>query len=131
MTSKTEFKDRVLFGILHTKEITLDTPYNVPICLHTEFGNLYITKESKHQHDINSSACFSCAFESYTCKSVSCLVRFLKKYRKNNLKVLEKMNVFNAEYMENRCPDSNWKEFYDYVKNRNIERTETGTTTKY
>lgn len=118
-------KDKVIFGIIHTKEVKWSHPYNRTICLHTEYGNLYVQKRSKQEFCNNStSACFFCCFECISCSIGTCLMRFISKYKNVNRKTMKKLVVPIAKDMKKKYPNSDWEEYFNTRIEKLIKRDE-------
>lgn len=100
------------FGILHLDVIGMDTPYNIPICLHTRYGNIYITREDK-----GCQLCVGYIMSCVTDRNVHCSCSLIKKYNKQNKKVLthfvnDRIKEYNKTY-----PESDWNlHFNDKLK---------------
>lgn len=116
--------NKKLFGILHVTEILLNTPYNVPICLHTKYGNLYIIKKSKHNFEDCNIACNHCCMDGLCDSSCCCIMRFIDKYKKNNLKVLRNIISDKIKDMEIKYPDMDWKTYLEEKMKINLNRND-------
>lgn len=96
------------FGILHLNEVHIDTEYNIPICLHTKYGNLYVIRKEKE-------GCANCVgnIPSICSNGIFCSCRLIKKYNKQNKKVLSKFVEDSREHMKIVESDYEWDDFYD------------------
>lgn len=99
------------FGILHLDRIGINTPYDVPICLHTCYGNLYIVRKN-HIELKPKGACSHCIGHPLGCgnsfSNVHCYCVFLRKYEKNNRKVANRFLQDEIDRMvaaDSRNPD--------------------------
>lgn len=95
------------FGILHLDVISTDTPYNIPICLHTRYGNIYIIREDK-----GCASCIGCITSCITEKNVHCSCSLIKKYNKQNKKVLTHFVNDRIKEDDEKHPETNWSLFY-------------------
>lgn len=113
-------KDKVIFGIIHTKEVKLNHPYNKTICIHTEYGNLYVQKRSKQDFSCSSSksSCDFCCLEGVSCSFGACIMRFISKYKNVNMKTMKKLIVPIAKDMEEKYPSQNCKSWKTYFEER-------------
>lgn len=97
------------FGILHLNIIHDSTPNGTPICLHTKYGNLYIIR--RH------TGCSLCIGDITNCidnDNVHCSCSLIKKYSKQNKKVLthflnDRINEFNKKH-----PGTDWSSHFNY-----------------
>lgn len=118
-------EDKVLFGIIHTKEVKVTHPYNKTICLHTEYGNLYLQRRLKKDYcDDNECACYFCCLESLSCLSCTCPMRFISKYNNVNMKTIKKLVVPIVKHMKEKYPDTDWENYFDNRVKILIERDE-------
>ena len=116
--------NKKIFGILHVTEILLNVAYNVPICVHTKYGNLYVIKKSKHNFEHCNIACNNCCMDGFCDSSCCCIMRFIDKYKKNNLKVLRNITSDKIKDMEIKYPNIDWKAFFEKKIEVNINRND-------
>ena len=95
------------FGILHLNKIGANTPIDTPICLHTEYGNLYVIRK-----DSDCDHCIGRITNCISGNNVHCSTLLIKKYNKQNKKVLthfvnDRINEDNEQYTS-----TNWSQFY-------------------
>lgn len=96
------------FGILHLDKMGISTPNDIPICLHTKYGNLYVIKKD----DGGCLECIGDITNCLSCDNVHCSTVLIKKYNKHNEKVLLSFIKDRIEHMKTTNPENDWSLFY-------------------